>query len=327
MRNIVICCDGTDHQFGRCNTNVIHLLQALERHSHGQKFFYTPGVGTFAARFFGLNVGTTLGRLLGSAFGYGIRQSLEQAYRYLMNEYEEGDRVFIFGFSRGAFIARSLASMLDACGLLYPHHENMISTVSDYYLNNASLAQLDDFRRTFTRPCPPHFVGVWDTIGALGVLLSMRRFHTAKLAPGVANAFHAVAIDERRGPFVPALWDEHDIGDDQHVEQVWFAGVHGDIGGSYRERGLADIALHWMLEKARERGLELTDNALEQLTPDPLGTLHHGRTGWWRLLGRHVRELPEGARLHPSVHERLSAMPAYSPSNLPSARHDHGSAD
>lgn len=319
MRNIIICCDGTNNQFSRCNTNVVRLLQALDRHTGGQKCFYTPGVGTFAARFFGLNVGTTLGKLLGSAFGYGIRRSLEQAYRFLMNEYEPGDRVFIFGFSRGAFIARSLASMLDGCGLLYPHHEHMITTVSDYYLSNASLAKCRAFRDTFARPCSPHFVGVWDTIGALGILLSMRQFHTAKLAPGVAHAFHAVSIDERRRAFVPALWDEKALNAGQHVEQVWFPGVHGDIGGEYTERGLADIPLYWMLEKARAYGLELTEEALTALAPDPQGIKHDSLSGWWRLLGTHVREIPPDASLHDSVHRRIATNTDYPPANLAAA--------
>jgi len=160
-KNIVICCDGTCNQFGSVNTNVVRLFQSIDRNSEEQVAFYDPGVGTFAAKFFGFYTGKFLGKLLGAAFGYGVKKNMEACYRFLMDNYAPGDQVYIFGFSRGSFTARSLASMLDRCGLLHPGHQNLIPYMSSQYFGKHKTQEVNDFKETFCRECKPYFVGVW----------------------------------------------------------------------------------------------------------------------------------------------------------------------
>ncbi|WP_457809285.1 DUF2235 domain-containing protein [Kushneria sp. EE4] len=312
-KNLVVCCDGTNQQFSRVNTNVVHLFRSVVRHGDQQKAFYSPGVGTFAASFFGLGVGRTLGRALGTAFGYGIQQNMEDAYRFLMNEYEPGDRVFLFGFSRGAFAARSLASMIDRCGILYPHHENMVQEITRRFLRGDDATSLRSFRDTFARPCKPWLVGVWDTVGALGCLISLRKFHNRRLSPGVRYAFHALALDEKRRPFSPTPWDESKAKDEQHIEQRWFAGGHSDVGGGNSEHGLSDITLRWMLERAVEHGLQLEGDPLSRIHGDPTGTLHQKSSLLWRLLGIQERHYPPDALIDDSVQKRIEQVEGYQP--------------
>ncbi|HYW93872.1 MAG TPA: DUF2235 domain-containing protein [Gammaproteobacteria bacterium] len=315
-KNVVVCCDGTRAQFGAVNTNVVHLFEALERHSGEQEAFYDPGVGTFAPRILGFPLGRFLGKALGAAFGYGMRRNLEDAYRFLMETWEPGDRVYLFGFSRGAFTARSLAAMLDKCGLLWPHHDNLLPYASRQFLKRGNDAEAADFRRTFARECRPHFVGVWDTVGSLGWLVPLRRLHDRRLSPAVSIACQALAIDEKRRGFAPVPWDEVQLRPHQSVDQVWFAGVHCDVGGGYRERGLADLSLRWMLDHARQAGLRLAPGVRERLDGDPCGRLHRSCKGWWRLLGAQLRPIARAAQIHPSVWLRVEAGIGYAPASL-----------
>ena len=313
-KNIVVCCDGTNSQFASSNTNVVHLYNALVD-SPDQRVFYEPGVGTFGARFLGVNVGETLGKGLGAAFGYGITQNLVRAYRFLIDTYAPGDRVFLFGFSRGAFAARSLAALIDQVGILEPgDHARAKETVKAWLDGDTSA--VERYQQPLTR-CAPHFVGVWETVGALGVLIRLRSFHDNKLSPGVCHAFHALAIDEKRRKFEPTPWDESALKPGQNARQLWFAGVHSDVGGGYDERGLADITLGWMLEQAQAQGLALKPDAFDRLQGDPAGTLHHSYDGLWRLLGRYVRRPGRDDAFHPSVGARLRRVGDYAPDNLP----------
>lgn len=319
-KNIVVCCDGTCNQFGKVNTNMVRLFQAIERHDGVQTGFYDPGVGTFAARFCGFYLGKGLGKFLGLTFGYGVQQNMEDCYRYLMDTYEDGDKVYIFGFSRGAFTARSLAAMLDKCGLLYPHHENMVPYMSEQYFGSQAADEVLDFKATFCRECVPYFVGVWDTVGSLGFLLARRKFCNNKLSPRVKLAFHAMAIDEQRGKFRPTLWDESQLLPDQTVEQVWFAGVHCDAGGGYADHELADIPFRWMLDRASEHGVRFLADVLARNRGNPLGRMHDSFTWWWHLLPpflRRSRVIPGNAKVSPTVFERMQADPDYRPTNLP----------
>lgn len=316
-RNLVVCCDGTNQQFSRVNTNVVHLFRAAVHDEAQQQVFYSPGVGTFAASFFGLNVGRLLGRVLGMAFGYGIQQNMESAYRFLVETYEPGDRVFLFGFSRGAFTARSLASMIDRCGIVEPQHADRIHEITRRYLRGEDDATLNQFRDAFARPCEPWMVGVWDTVGALGLLIAMRKFHDRRLSPGVRYAYHALALDEKRRPFSPTPWDESQCHAGQTVEQRWFAGSHGDIGGMYPERGLSDITLRWLLKKAADSGLKLEAGAIDTLDGDPAGELHQKANGPWLLLGVARRTYPPDALMHASVQTRIELVDGYSPEALP----------
>lgn len=314
-RNIVVCCDGTNSQFGGLNTNVVHLYNALADDDATQRSFYEPGVGTFGANVFGVNVGETLGKTLGAAFGYGIQQNLVRAYRFLIEAYAPGDRVFIFGFSRGAFTARSLASLVDRIGVLPAAHRDRATDTVKAYLD-AKPPHAPRITQSAAR-CAPAFVGVWETVGALGLLIRLRRFHDHKLSPGVARAAQALAIDEQRRSFEPTLWNEAALGVDQEVRQVWFAGVHSDVGGGYAERGLADTTLRWMLEQAEGAGVKLKPGAFDRVRGDPTGTLHRSYHGPWRLLGRYVRRPAAAAVFGDSVAARLRAVREYEPDNLP----------
>ncbi|GAB3677931.1 DUF2235 domain-containing protein [Salinisphaera aquimarina] len=314
-KDIVVCCDGTNSQFGKLNTNVAHAYNALPSDDPRQVAFYEPGVGTFGARVFGLNVGETLGKALGAAFGYGMRHNLVQAYRFVIDVYEPGDRLFIFGFSRGAFTARILAAMVDAMGVLDTDDRHLAKPMTKAYLRNGG----DDWEGGQTRralTCTPRFVGVWDTVGALGLLIRLHKFDNNRLSPGVNRAAHALAIDERRSRFKPSLWEENELESDQSVAQVWFVGVHSDVGGGYARRDLADITLSWMLEQAEAAGLALKPNAYEGLQGDPAGHLHHSYRGAWWLLGRDVRYPGVKARFHESVAKRLACVREYNPPNL-----------
>ena len=145
-----------------------------------------------------------------------------------------------------------------------------------------------------------------------------KRFHDATLNPDVRFGYHALSIDERREDFLPSPWDETRAVAGQTIEQVWFAGVHSDVGGWYDDRGLSNIALHWMLGKASAGGLRLTMPTEERLQPNPHGNGHRSDTGFWRIRGRGARTIPDGARIHSSVIARMdNPANGYQPENLP----------
>ena len=317
-QNIVICCDGTGNEYGLHNTNVVKLYEAIVRDAN-QTAFYDPGVGTFSI--LGRRLGRPVGIILGKAFGYGLRQNIEDAYRYLMDRYEPGDRLFLFGFSRGAYTARALAGMLYRCGLLQKGSINLLPYVSRIYHSGDPDNIAAGFKKAYCHECRPHCIGVWDTVGSLGWFLG-RTFFDATLNRDVRYAYHAVSIDERRKKFPVSLWHEEKKARDQIIEQVWFAGVHSDVGGSYPESGLSDFALKWMLERAEAQGLRLREDWCDALAPDPSACLHNSRSGWWRLWPPASRRIAEGALVHWSVMARMNDEKlSYQPTNLPPKDH------
>ena len=313
MKNIVICCDGTGNEFGRNNTNVV-LTYMLAQKDDWQVAYYDPGVGTGGWDY---EEDGTLRAKGDQATGHGLQKNVEDAYRYLMACYQPSDRIFLFGFSRGAFTVRSLAGMLHKCGLLRRDAANLVEYAAKVYNIEGNDTLAAEFRKAFGRDCPVHFVGVWDTVESL-VMNAGKRFHDATLNAEVAHGYHALAIDERRRDFPPSLWDETSLHPGQTVEQVWFAGVHSDVGGWYDERGLSNIALHWMLENAQRCGLALDAAELARHQGNPHDKAHESYTGFWRMRGAKRRTIPEGAKIHASVQERMN-HPAnnYRPSNLP----------
>ena len=303
MKNVIVCCDGTGNEYGTNNTNVV-AAYGLAEESERQCRYYDPGVGTGGWVY--EEERGTLRASMDQATGYGLRKNVEDAYRFLMQVYEDGDRLFLFGFSRGAFTVRSLAGMLHRCGLLRSTAANLVEYASKRYHQHEpgrDDAEVDaGFRAAFARACPVHFIGVWDTVESL-VLNAGRTWHDTRLTPETTHACHAVAIDERRRDFPPCLWDETSRQDGQVLEQVWFAGVHSDVGGWYDERGLSNIALQWMMGKARSCGMHVDEVALRHPghQGDPLGKMHESFSGFWRFRGSRRREIPEGARIHRSV--------------------------
>ena len=214
---------------------------------------------------------------------------------------------------------RSLAGMLHKVGLLGQNAANHVEYAAKIYNRKSNVRVASGFKKTFSRPAPVHFVGVWDTVESL-VLNEGKRWTNAKLNPEIAFAYHALAIDERRKDFQPCLWDDGNIQSGQTVEQVWFAGVHSDVGGYHPKRGLANISLHWMLTKVEAAGMEVDRARLRapRYQPDPHGESQESYTGFWRFRGGHSRNIPAGSKVHSSVWTRQAkSSNHYAPSHLP----------
>lgn len=316
-KRLAVCFDGTwntpdQKDRGRVRpTNVAKTALAIARRGRDRReqvVFYDPGVGTGWGK---------LDRLLGGAFGLGLNENIRQGYRFLVQHYRPGDQIFLFGFSRGAYTARSCAGLIRNSGLLRRDDLDKLDQAFRLYRSRrpdahprAREARL--FRRSFSHEPELHFIGVWDTVGALGIPLSGVRwinrllglqFHDTQLSSHVRHAHHAVAIDERRGPFVPTLWTRPAPVRGQKMEQVWFAGVHSNIGGGYADSGLSDIAFEWMRARAEAAGLTYSRAALRGLAIRPRwdGVLRDSRRGLYRLLPGRDRPIGRAAGGNESV--------------------------
>jgi len=318
-KNIIVCCDGTGNEYGKNNTNVVHAYD-LANKDDNQIVFYDPGVGTGGWEYNedtgGLNAKSD------SATGYGMQKNVDDAYRFLMKRYEPDDKVYLFGFSRGAFTARSLGGMLYKVGLLGPDDENLVDYAGKIY----NTSEKDDkdigkiaagFKKTFSQPCPVHFIGVWDTVDSR-ILNANKKFADGTLNPEISYGYHAISIDERRKDFPVSLWTETPTAG-QVIEQVWFAGVHSDVGGWYDERGLSNIALTWILKKARAQGMAFDETKLStQFRGNPSDKIHESYSGFWKFRRSRRRKIPDGAHIHESVKARIDdPRNNYKPRNLP----------
>ena len=259
-----MCCDGTWNRPDSPHvTNVEKIARSIQTDPAAtggvpQLVYYLSGVG---------GAGYQADRLLGGAFGFGLFSNIVAAYRFLAQNYEPGDEIFIVGFSRGAYTARSLAGMVGRVGLLTRRalvEEKLAEAVARYRRTDPVGGQVGssttEFKRDYCHDAQVQFLGVFDTVGALGVPGAMRfapKFHDVELSAAVLCARQALAIDERRMKFEPSLWQATPDGrtDDPRVKQVWFEGVHSDVGGGYAETGLSDTALLWMAVEANRQGL------------------------------------------------------------------------
>ncbi len=267
MKRLVVCCDGTwNKPDSRMITNVEKMARTVQTDPGAtggayQLVYYVSGVGagSYAAD-----------RLLGGAFGFGLFHNVVACYRFLAQNYEPGDAIYIIGFSRGAYTARSVAGMLGRVGLLTKASlvdERLPAAVRMYQRTDlpegAFGASVDEFKHDHCHPADVAFLGVFDTVGALGVPGLNRlapQFHDVQLGDTVRRARHALALDETRLKFEPTLWEAPDEPggaptEDERVKQVWFEGAHSDVGGGYRETGLSDTALLWMAREAHDAGL------------------------------------------------------------------------
>ncbi|HTV87147.1 MAG TPA: DUF2235 domain-containing protein [Dyella sp.] len=300
-------------------TNVVKLIRAvLPRDATGkvQVSFYDKGVGTHWG----------ISKWVEGATGYGISRNIIQAYQFLCLNYEPGDEIFIFGFSRGAFTARSLVGLLTKVGVLPKEHLFFSPEAYELYRKQADAAAFRE--KHGCRDISIRFLGVFDTVGALGIPVGilnvltrhLHRFHDVSLSPIVEHAFHALALDERRKQFAPTLWRPDQSVSRERMEQVWYAGVHSNIGGGYHPDGLANIALHSMKNRAKKLGLAFDEAFLAKYLANPEGTMRDSRSGIYRLtraLKRQVFQTQFGnERIHRTVHQREERMgAAYKPDN------------
>lgn len=294
-RNVVVCCDGTANSFARHNTNVVKLYSALVDDPARQAIFYHPGVGTMEAPGALTGLGRRLTILAGQAIGYGLERDIAAAYTFIMNTYREadGDRLYLFGFSRGGFTARAIAALLHLCGILRPGHESSIPyairMMNAMGRHGATFEQdeavMKRFRETFsTGPCKPHFVGLWDTVSSVGWISDPLVIPYVTTNPDIQIARHAMALDERRAFYRQNLWrrgDRPETAGPVDLRQVWFMGNHCDVGGGYPEdeSGLSKIPLRWMFREAEAAGLLVDPRRRDAVIaaghgPDPDGIMH-----------------------------------------------------
>ena len=286
MKRLAVCFDGTWNSADQdgSETNVARVARSIRATSHGgppQMVLYLRGVGS---------TGLAAQRVIDGAFGRGVDDNIRSGYMFLAQNYEPGDEIYLFGFSRGAFTARSLAGFISCCGLLKRKSLGHLAHAWRYYRD-----EIDRTPQGFCRSCEAEsdaaeiqFLGVWDTVGALGapttVLSSITKdeysFHDTSPSRIVKHACHALAIDEHRDEFVPTLWTG-EAPEGVTIEQVWFTGAHSDVGGGYKDRTLADIPLLWMAERAEASGLAIDYSVLparENL--NPRAPRHDSREGW-----------------------------------------------
>ena len=340
MANIVVCCDGTwntpdDLDAGvAAPTNVVKIYNALaekDGEEIPQKKYYHPGVGTD---------GGWWNKVAGGGAGDGLDQHIKGAYHWLARNYRPEDKIFLFGFSRGAFTVRSLGGMIAKCGLLDLSDPTIgadeawleVDKIflayrnSDDSAKSLKLYNRADKSKSSAGTTPIHFIGVWDTVGALGIpddmaLLNLldrvkdHSFHDTNLSKHVLHARHALAMDERRATFTPTFWTNLDQHPD--AKQIWFPGVHSDVGGGYGIVGLSNGALLWMIEEASavDIGLAFRPKAVQQVVPDILGMLHDSVTTVFKALKTIPRCVPNVAddaaadRFHPSARDRFKNPP------------------
>ncbi len=329
-KRIVLCADGTwNTPHGPAdqpgNTNVRRLYECATDDADQLKY-YDSGVGTNGSQF---------EHFFGGTMGDGLFQKVQDGYQFLSNVWDPGDQIYLFGFSRGAYTARSLSGMIASFGVPTHNLDNQTTKrIFDVYRitdkaarKAAKEALVQEYGLT---DVTVRMVGVWDTVGALGIPGQLfNHFDEAKygfldttLNPCIERAFHAISIDERRSSFTPTLWTNSDgtprMNDDK-VKQVWFPGVHCDVGGSYAERGLSNITLRWMVDSAKSCGMTFDEAKLKvQFAPqpyDPVGQAHDE----WKLVpwGMHKsRVIPENAVMSNTVALRIGkGTPAYAPGN------------
>lgn len=389
-KNIVILCDGTGNEIGETLSNVLKLYRMLPK-DEGQRVYYSPGVGTIGYENAWQRFKQQARGVFGLATGYGLDADVLGAYRFLSETYQTGDKVWLFGFSRGAYTVRILAAFTHVVGLLRPDQLNIAGYAFAAYKRASAQSRRDDAGARKQDTPPPElkaawdfgrvagaapirieFMGVWDTVASVivprrdALLPDLQTLRHTRTNPSVKTFRQTIAIDERRRMFRLNRWtpgqpfraDPFRASSEvpQDVREVWFIGVHADVGGGYpeAESGLSKYPLWWMVEEARTAGLRIEDGMFRHLVfghtqpggrhaytpPDHQGHKHDSLTPAWRLLewlpknarwrewpadaprsGWYLprgepRPIPEGALVHRSVFRRLEADPNYRPPNL-----------
>jgi uncharacterized protein (DUF2235 family) len=407
MKNIVICCDGTGNEISENISNVLKLYRMMRKTGKTephQVVFYDPGVGTLARPDPWQKLRQDASAIFGLATGYGLDDNVLHAYGFLLDNFEEGDDIYLFGFSRGAYTVRVLAGLIHKVGLVSKPQSNLAgsgltaykqfstdparqipSLDSHQFVDGAELepgpATRDDQAAQYARILSVQwptikFVGVWDTVASVIVprpdrfyLPSLQQLAFTQANPSVKTFRQAIAVDERRRMFRLQRWEQPQTfmknrfskthnEEPQDILQVWFAGVHADIGGGYPEKGsgLSKYPLLWMVEEAVKCGLAVDRRTVNQLAwgrqrkgspfsyvaPDFMRDPHNSMSAAWRVLellpkadkykewkarqsflGHYIpdaepRPIPEDAFIHESVVKRMQAVSKYQPVNIPS---------
>lgn len=318
-RNIVICCDGTGNEINENISNVLKLFRCLKQ-DETQLTYYDPGVGTLSRSDAWSRIKLNAKLVFGLATGWGLDDNILDAYRFLIEHYEEGDRIYLFGFSRGAYTVRALAGFLYLVGLLRRDQANLAGYALVAYKQASEKEDLKIAWRfhqiSRARRIPVHFVGVWDTVSSMIVprpdrfyIPSLQKLPYTRTNPGVEIFRHAMSVDERRRMFRLNAWwppvefkpDPFADSDKKHdCTQLWFAGAHSDVGGGWPEpkSGLAKIALLWMIDEAKAHGLMFNTQMVNHLVkghkrkgarheyvpPDPAADVNDSMNWAWRIL-------------------------------------------
>lgn len=331
-KNIIILSDGTGQKGGiGSNTNVYKLFNMLEDRTGKQIAYYDPGIGT------------DWKKVTGSIAGRGISKNIIECYQFLFENFEANDQIFLFGFSRGAATVRSLSAFIHLFGILPQSRSDLIKEAFKIYRIRNPKVRLEKaeifIQKHHTMWCKIKFLGVWDTVAALGLpvkwisavidSLFPHKFHSFELSDSVEFARQALAIDEERKTFSPVIWNQ--LKDDQEtkrMKQVWFCGVHTDVGGGYAEEELSNISLKWMMQEAFSKGLIFYDKspAYQKLLasePNVNGTMHNEQKKFpGKFFKRMKRDWNLSTHNEPCIHESVfhrtknndnSNSPAYSP--------------
>ena len=337
-KQIVVCMDGTWNDPVE-HTNVYRLFQMLpgeerqiEETGPIRSHLVKNSDQVIAYCFESIGRGGRARGLLGGTQGIGLHDCMIDAYLLVSQVYQSGDKIWLFGFSRGAWAARSLGAFIARSGLIPAVHaddDDAADKAEKIWLDYKEGRGMKRGGRFWKHhdETPIRMIGVWETVGELGVPLfnglrladrdelRFLRFADRELSPRVEHGRQALAIDEHRADFTPTPWAER-----EGVKQVWFAGAHADVGGGYENHGLSDIALEWMMQEINDldAGLQLAPDQLsEALAPDSLEDRHDETRGpVWRTRPSKARKIPDAAELHPSVVQRLRERADYRPKAL-----------
>tara|TARA_R110000824_G_scaffold52692_4_gene146093 strand:- start:23065 stop:24099 length:1035 start_codon:yes stop_codon:yes gene_type:complete len=329
MKRIVICADGTwnrpEEDLSKdFPTNVLKIARAIKPLAAGeisQQVFYDWGIGSYHAQ------------TVAGATGKGLHKNILDDYRYIVQNYSPGDELFFFGFSRGSYTIRCLCGLINNCGILKRPDAALIQAAFEHYKKPGPAHAPEGERSLEFRKLYAHksraikFVGVWDTVGAMGIPISFLglfddkdEFYDTKIGKNVMIARHALALDEHRSDFVPTVWIPQP---DMDIKQVWFSGAHSNIGGSYKADKdgslLSDIPLEWMLREAKTAGLGLEKHLFDNIRPNALATLHNSRRSFYRVKKKFFRAVDHqkgDILIHQSVKQRWEHNSSYRPPNL-----------
>jgi uncharacterized protein (DUF2235 family) len=312
---LIACIDGTwnAHVEGEpLASNATHVARICELLINGatptghQRVIYRSGVGT-----------SRRDALRGALWGKGSLERIQAAYRFICEQYEPGDELSLFGFSRGAFAVRSVLGVIASAGVLRRTELDHVAAAVALTRPGSDATERSNFTREHSYEVPIRFVGVWDTVVMHGPLTTPVRFVSEHLfrqrfglfdqtVPTKVQRFcHALALDEQRAAFWPSR-AQRDEQNPERVEEVWFAGCHADVGGGCPDPRVSTLALEWMVERAAQEGLVFKE--LPRASPDACcAPLHPSRVRGWLLLGCRPRIVERGDVLHPSVEQRMRA--------------------